>query len=212
MMKQRCYNKNHVGYKNYGGRGIVVCNEWKNNFKAFYNDMNKPMKKHIEKYGEKFTQLDRIKNNGNYSKSNCRWVTPKKQARNTRRNIIIDGISLPEFCEKNNIKNNNKIYYKIKTMGAENTLKYLTDEKYKTLFKAKKKNKIRNKQLTFFKRQYILNNTNCLKDFSLKTQNIIIERYGIKSGVLRSSTMVANHLGITVARVNQVDKMFFEKV
>jgi hypothetical protein len=80
-MKDRCFNKNNRNYKNYGGRGITVCDEWRKSFLTFYNDMGKrPSEK----------SLDRIDNNGNYCKNNCRWATPKEQNRNTRRNKKIE--------------------------------------------------------------------------------------------------------------------------
>lgn len=78
-MKVRCYNKNRESYKNYGGRGITVCEEWLHSFSNFYNDM-------IEYYEEGLT-LDRIDNNMDYSKDNCRWVDRKTQGRNQRTNL-----------------------------------------------------------------------------------------------------------------------------
>lgn len=74
-MKSRCLNKNHVRYKNYGGRGISICKEWLL-FENFLSDM-----------GEKpdGLSIDRINNNGNYKSSNCKWSTPKEQANNKRR-------------------------------------------------------------------------------------------------------------------------------
>ena len=80
--KDRCYNKKHLHYKNYGGRGIAVCDEWKNNFQTFYDwAFNNG-------YSEKLT-LDRIDNNGNYEPNNCHWVTSKQQSRNKRNNHLI---------------------------------------------------------------------------------------------------------------------------
>ncbi|MEK6884571.1 MAG: hypothetical protein AABY22_33370 [Nanoarchaeota archaeon] len=78
-MQGRCYNKNCKAYKNYGGRGIKVCEEWLN-FENFYKDMGKRPKG--------FT-LDRIDNHGNYCKENCKWSTRSEQNRNHRRNINI---------------------------------------------------------------------------------------------------------------------------
>lgn len=81
-MKGRCYNKNNKSYKYYGGRGIIICDEWKNNFKIFYDwAINNG-------YQEGLT-IDRINVNGNYEPSNCRWITQKQQANNTRANVYI---------------------------------------------------------------------------------------------------------------------------
>ena len=81
-MKTRCFNKSDEHYKNYGARGITVCNEWlgKNGFQNFYKDMGeRPRKK----------TLDRIDNDGNYELSNCRWATSKEQGNNQRSNHLV---------------------------------------------------------------------------------------------------------------------------
>jgi hypothetical protein len=74
-MKQRCMNKNHTAYKNYGGRGIAISKRWINSFENFLADM-----------GERpaGTSLDRIDNDGNYGPKNCRWATRSQQAKNSR--------------------------------------------------------------------------------------------------------------------------------
>jgi len=75
-MKQRCYNKNRRDYYLYGGRGIIVCNEWRTSFEAFLEDMGEaPSNKH---------SLDRIDVNGIYKPGNCRWATPHQQRVNQR--------------------------------------------------------------------------------------------------------------------------------
>jgi hypothetical protein len=80
-MKQRCYNPKCAQYKNYGGRGITVCDEWLNSFAAFVRDMGeKP---------EGFS-IDRIDNDKGYSKENCRWATLEEQARNQRRSVYLE--------------------------------------------------------------------------------------------------------------------------
>lgn len=79
-IKQRCLNMNNPDYYNYGARGIMVCNRWKNSFKNFLKDMSEKPINH---------QIDRIDNNGNYCKSNCRWVTSKINNRNRRNNHLI---------------------------------------------------------------------------------------------------------------------------
>lgn len=73
-MLHRCYKEKAPNYKWYGGRGISVCPEWLVSFEAFLNDIGPaPTSKH---------SLDRVDNEGNYCKENCRWATEKEQKRN----------------------------------------------------------------------------------------------------------------------------------
>lgn len=76
-MIDRCYNQNHNNYHRYGGRGITVCKEWRNNFLQFLSDMGEPpTSKH---------SIERINNNENYCKNNCRWATQAEQSQNQER-------------------------------------------------------------------------------------------------------------------------------
>ena len=74
-MLQRCTKTTNKDYKNYGGRGINVCERWLNSFEAFLEDMGKR---------PSGMTLDRIDYNGNYEKSNCRWAPEVVQNRNKR--------------------------------------------------------------------------------------------------------------------------------
>ncbi len=97
-MIQRCTNSNNIGYKNYGGREIIVCDRWKNSFENFLKDMPnwKPG-----------LTLERNKNELGYFKDNCEWATYTKQARNRRNNLyVIYNMKrqlLIELCEKYNM-------------------------------------------------------------------------------------------------------------
>lgn len=80
-MRQRCLDPNHKSYKNYGGRGISICNEW-NNFEAFEQWALKRGYDAQAAYGQ--CTIDRIDVDGNYDPDNCRWVDSKIQANNKR--------------------------------------------------------------------------------------------------------------------------------
>lgn len=106
-MKKRCYTKNESCYKHYGGRGISVCAEWKNNFDAFREWAT------LNGYADGLT-IDRIDVDGDYCPTNCRWATKKEQANNTRRNRILSyngqNKSIAEWAEITGIKQNTILY------------------------------------------------------------------------------------------------------
>ena len=109
-MKERCNNKNNKSYKNYGGRGIKVCDEWLENFISFYNWAIK------NGYKEGLT-IDRINNNGIYEPSNCRWITRKEQNRNYRKNHLLtykgETLCLADMADKYGI-NRGTLLYRLK--------------------------------------------------------------------------------------------------
>lgn len=83
-LKSRCLNISDRAYKDYGGRGITVCDRWlgADGLQNFINDMGKRPNANYS--------IDRINNNGNYEPSNCRWATAKEQSRNNRNTCIIE--------------------------------------------------------------------------------------------------------------------------
>ena len=84
-MHSRCENSNHIGYFNYGGRGICVCDEWcgENGFLNFYNWS-------VDNGYKQGLQIDRINNDGDYEPTNCRWVTQKENLMNKRTTLIYE--------------------------------------------------------------------------------------------------------------------------
>lgn len=82
-MKQRCGNPNNHNFKEYGGRGIAVCDEWKDSFEAFYEWAMENGYDPDAVRGK--CTLDRVDVNGNYEPSNCRWTDMKIQANNRRK-------------------------------------------------------------------------------------------------------------------------------
>jgi len=87
-IKQRCSNENRSDYYLYGGRGIEVCDKWKNSFMEFIKDTEEKYFICLWKNGESY--IDRIDNNGNYEPSNVRFITNIENCNNQRRNRIIE--------------------------------------------------------------------------------------------------------------------------
>lgn len=100
LMKRRCNNPKSTAFNDYGGRGITVCDEWKNDFQAFYEWS-------ISNGYDDNLSIDRIDVNGNYEPSNCRWASQKVQTQNRRCAVIIKfkgkAQTLSEWAEESGI-------------------------------------------------------------------------------------------------------------
>lgn len=95
-MIQRCHNPDCESFERYGGRGIEVCQEWRDSPQKFASDMGeRPSQNH---------SIERRDNDKGYCKGNCYWATRREQGRNKRNNLLheIDGVTrtLSEWCEK----------------------------------------------------------------------------------------------------------------
>jgi len=114
-MIQRCTNPNRKDYKNYGARGIIVCDRWRSvkprtsGFLAFVADMGeRPPNK----------SLDRVNNDGNYEPSNCRWATRREQILNSRADILIavrahaDKKRAQTHCKRGHLLSGDNLYFK----------------------------------------------------------------------------------------------------
>ena len=121
-IKARCYNKNNPEYYCYGGKGIIMCEDWLSDFVPFYDWA-------INNGWDKSLTIDRIDNDGNYCPENCRWITQSEQLNNTSRNHHIEWngniYNIKELSKKIDISYD-KLYYRIVQLGwkVEECIKY----------------------------------------------------------------------------------------
>lgn len=99
QMIMRCHNPKSRGFKNYGAKGITVCEKWKT-FEGFWEDMSNGYKDNLT--------IDRINNSKGYSKSNCKWSTPREQQNNrsNNRKFTFDGetLTMMQWARKTGLK------------------------------------------------------------------------------------------------------------
>lgn len=112
-MKTRCYNKNNPGYRHYGSRGVVICQEWLEDFNIFYEWAMS------NGYSDDLT-IDRIDVDGNYEPSNCRWVTQEEQAGNKSNTVRVNGTSLRKWCVEHGL--NYKTVHTYKTRHPDKSI------------------------------------------------------------------------------------------
>lgn len=103
-MLARCGRPTHKAWPNYGGRGVKVCAAWLTSFEQFWADMGPTYVRGLS--------LDRRDNNGDYTPENCRWVTCKTQANNTRRNLLVAGTTATLLAEDLGVKSST-MYYRL---------------------------------------------------------------------------------------------------
>lgn len=122
-MKNRCTNPESDNYKNYGGRGISVCERWIDSLDLFVQDMgHRPSIKHT---------LDRIDNDGDYEPRNCRWAIGYTQRRNRRDNVWIEHngkrMIFSDWAKEIGI-NKTRLKYHLKTKSIRSVIEYLNNK------------------------------------------------------------------------------------
>lgn len=116
-MRSRCYNPKNPSFQHYGGRGISVCEQWRDNYDKFFEDMgDRPEGK----------SLDRINNELGYSPENCRWATMKEQLNNQRRNrrltLAGETKTLSQWSDALNVSQDT-LHKRLERMTVEKALK-----------------------------------------------------------------------------------------
>jgi hypothetical protein len=126
-MKKRCKNQSHKYYNDYGGRGIMVCEEWDKSFENFIYDMGKRPNNQYS--------IERLDNNNGYYKENCIWATKKQQTRNVRSNVILiangEKKCLSEYAEILGFSWQ-KLYYRLFVSKNNYSLEEMLKNEYKT--------------------------------------------------------------------------------
>lgn len=202
-MRSRCNSPKHRAYKWYGARGIKCL--W-NSYYEFHEDMHSSYKKHKKKNGEKNTTLERVDNNGNYCKENCRWATWEEQANNKSDTVFIiirnKKMTIKEVSKKFNLKES--------TIKARKRAGYSDIEIVKIP---------QGKQMVVGKAHYV-----ALKEykekfikhigrFNRKERYVIKNRLGInKENQPRTLQSIASGLKLTRQRIGQIEEIVLKQI
>lgn len=178
-MRNRCLYCTNSHYKDYGGRGIKICDEWKNDFKNFYEwAMSNGYKENLT--------IDRIDVNGDYEPQNCRFINPKAQARNKRNNIKVKysnrNITLAEAAELSGIN-----YKTLKSRWSKGERGKMLFRKKESLYNNKRGAKVTTEQVKEIRKIYKPRD----KQYGAKA---LAERYGISDreveAIIRNSVFI----------------------
>lgn len=196
-MRQRCFNPKRERYSMYGGRGIIVCNEWLDII-TFKKDMYDSYVSHCKEFGEKQTSIDRIDNDGDYCKENCKWATHKEQGSNTRSHYG----SIKKKQDFSKIMKGKTItyvaYYKRKRRGY-------TDEE---ILKIPQRMTIKE----VCQKEYLEDRKDKVNSLPDNCKKMIIYRFGIYDGKLKTLQETGNHFGISRERVRQLIRKGMERI
>lgn len=151
-MKQRCYNKKHSSYPNYGARGIIICDEWMSSFENFYQWAMK------HGYHHDLT-IDRINTNGNYEPSNCQWLTLQEQQTNKNNTVYVnykgDDIILGKLLKELGLFDDRKVIAERVRNGIPIEIA-ISLKSREDVFKYRFKEKVMNKLSSLQTREYSL--------------------------------------------------------
>jgi len=171
---------------------------------------------HIKKYGKKDTEIDRIDNNGNYSKENCRWSTRKENSRNRRVSIFINGVQLGNLADKMGVRSS-LLYMRTRSgWSLDDIMKssYYETDKFQHRDKIKHNKEKLELTLNIMKefKQSVDKIEIYLGTLDDREQDIIRMRFGLIDGKKSTLEEVGSKYGITRERVRQIEDRAVKKI